>query len=193
MPVPRYRKMAHLLLVVVSLAACSDPASVPIVQVDDTLRSLNAGYRILHRTLGDQQHLKTIRLTKSIVTFDALSQPTREIIDDIAQASDQALEELEQLAVLSPEISFKIEADGHIEQMTRDALRITTAKEFLTSTENFELVLLVSQTQALRYSSHLARELQAIETNSRRRAWLAALSDQLERFYQRVLARLQVA
>ena len=69
----------------------------------------------------------------------SISEPTKQVIDDIAQTSAIALEELEQLASLTPRIIFDVDRAGQIEQMTRDALRITTAKEFLTSKEDFEV------------------------------------------------------
>ena len=138
-------------------------------------------------------HTNPRRPIKTIVTFKSISEPTRQIIDDIAQISSAALEELEQLVSLSPEIMFETRKDRDVEQMTRDALRITTAKEFLASKEEFEVVLLISQSQALRFISHLAKELHVIETNAKRKAWLGALSDQFEKLYHRVLSRLKIA
>ena len=182
-----------LLMLILALVACNGYATVPVSHTDGTRESLNEGYAILHATLGDEQYLKTIRLAKTIVTFKSISEPTRHIIDDIAQTSSDALEDLEQLASLSPEILFDAGMDGQIEQKTRRALRITTAKEFLTSKENFEVLLLISQTQALRFISHLARELSDIETNTRRKVWLVTLSDRFEALYRRVLSRLKVA
>lgn len=181
-----------LLMLVMALAACNDHVEAPVSHTA-ALRELNAGYAILRTTLRDQQHLKTIRLTKSLMTFKPVSKPTRQIIDDIAEISSTALEELEQLASQAPEIDFDTGRDEDIERMTSDALRTTTAKEFLTSREDFELILLISQTQALRYISHLARELRDIDTNTRRRVWLAALSDQFEKLYLQVLSRLKIA
>jgi hypothetical protein len=182
-----------LLVLPLVLVACSVCEKAPVSQADGILESLNSGYGILNTTLRDEQHLKIIRLTKSIVTFKSISKPTRQIIDDIAQTSSAAVEKLEQLASLSPLIELDTEKGGQVEQMTRDAIRITTAKEFLASKEDFELKLLISQSLALRYISHLAKELHAIETNSERRVWLAALSDHYEKLYLRVLSRLKVA
>jgi hypothetical protein len=147
----------------------------------------------LSTTLRDEQHLKIIRFTKSILTFKSISKPTRQIIDDIAQTSSAAVEKLEQLASLSPLIELDTEKGGHVEQMTRDVIRITTAKEFLASKEDFELTLLISQSLALRCLVHLTKELHVIETNSKRKVWLAALSVQYEKLYFRVLSRLKVA
>jgi len=182
-----------VLALALALVACSDHGKAPVSHTDGTLQPLNAGYGILHAALGDEQHLKAIRLAKTLVTFKSLGEPTRQIIDDIAQTSAAALDELEQLASLSPEIVFNTRKDGQIEQMTRDALRITTAKELLTSKEDFEVILLISQTQALRFISHLTKELHVIETNSKRKVWLGTLSDRFEELYLRIISRLQVA
>jgi hypothetical protein len=182
-----------LLVLILVLVACSVCEKVPVSQSDDMLERLNSGYGILNTTLRDEQHLKIIRLTKSIVTFSSISKPTRQIIDDIAQTSSAAAEKLEQLASLPPLIKLDIEKHGQVEQMTRDAIRITTAKEFIASKEDFELKLLISQSLALRYLAHLTKELHVIETNSKRKVWLAALSVQYEKLYLRVLSRLKVA
>jgi len=181
------------LILVLTLVACNDHGKNPVSCSDTTTQSLNVGYSILRVTLRDEQHLKTIRFTKAIVTFKSISEPTKRVIDDIAQTSAVALEELEQLESLAPGIIFDIERVGQIDQMTRDALRITTAKEFLTSNEDFEVRLLVSQTQALRFISHLTKELHVIETNTKRKEWLGAISEQYEMLYLRVLSRLKIA
>lgn len=182
-----------LLIIALALVACTDNGKNSVSRGDATPQSLNVGYSILRDTLRDEQYLKTIRFTKTIVTFKSISEPTKLVIDDIAQTSAVVLDELEKLASLTPGIVFDIERVGQIDQMTRDALRITTAKEFITSKEDFEIRLLVSQTQALRFISHLAKELHVIETNSKRKEWLGTISDQYEKLYLRVLSRLKIA
>ena len=182
-----------LLVLAMALVACIDDGKDPVSHSDVTPQSLNVGYDILRDTLRDEQHLKTIRYTKTIVTFKSISEDTEQVIDDIAQTSAVALKELEQLASLTPRIIFDINGAGQIEQMTRDALRITTAKEFLTSKEDFEVRLIVSQTQALRFISHVTKELSDIETNTKRKEWLGMISGQFEILYVRVLSRLKVA
>jgi arginine/lysine/ornithine decarboxylase len=98
-----------------------------------------------------------------------------------------------QLTALYPEIILNTENNEQIEQITRQALRLTTAKEFLTSKDDFEVILLISQIQALRLISHLAKELRNIETNTKRKEWLAMITYQYEKLYLRVLSRLKVA
>ncbi|MEN8205189.1 MAG: hypothetical protein ABFS24_04165 [Pseudomonadota bacterium] len=182
-----------LLVLTLTIAACDAPDKIPVPQTDDTIQSLNAGYGILHATLRDEHHLKTIRLAKTIVMLKSVTEPTSRIIDDIAQTSSAALDELEKLAPLSPEIMLDENNEGQIERAIRDALRITTAKELFTSKEDFEVILLSSQLQALRILSHLASELHEIETNNSRKVWLNTLSDQFEKLYLRVLSRLKIA
>ncbi|MGD8310980.1 MAG: hypothetical protein PVJ66_00165 [Gammaproteobacteria bacterium] len=186
-------RLALTTLLMLGLAACSDHARAPAPHAGAALQELNAGYAILRTILGDEQYLKVIRLTKGIVSFKSVSESTRQVIDDIAQTASAAHEELERLASLSPEIIFASGEGAVIEQITLRALRITTAKEFLASKENFEVILLVSQTQALRLVSHLAGELQDIETNPRRKAWLEELANRFEKLYARTLARLKVS
>jgi len=182
-----------LLVQILVLVACSVCEKAPVSKTDGMLEPLNSGYGILNTMLRDEKNLKIIRLTKGIVTFTSISKPTRQIIDDIAQTSSAAVEKLEQLASLSPLIKLDIETQGQVEQMTRDAIRITTAKEFIASKEDFELKILISQSLALRYLAHLTKELRVIETNSERKVWLAELSEQYEKLYLRVLQGCKAA
>jgi hypothetical protein len=76
-----------LLIFALALVACTDRGKDPVSCSDASPQSLNDGYSILRATLKDEQHLKTIRFTKTIVTFKSISNPTKQVIDDIAQTS----------------------------------------------------------------------------------------------------------
>ena len=54
-----------ILVLALALAACNDHGKAPVLNTDGALQSLNTGYGILHTTLRDEQHLKTIRLIKT--------------------------------------------------------------------------------------------------------------------------------
>ena len=72
----------------------------------------------------------------------------------------------------------------------RDAESKATGKELLHSKgPDFEFKLLVSQSEATKYASHLAKVTAANEPDGTRRKWFLGLSDQMGRFYEEV-ARL---
>ena len=157
-----------------------------------TANGIDAGYSVLRLFLDDEQYLTTIRRVKTVITFDGISDESTRLIDDIADASEQALEELEQLAAEKPAIEFVELSEDSIGKATLDSLRITTAKEFLFDADDFEKNLLLSQSQILRVISHLAQQLAEKETSEQRRAWLDQLAQRYENYYRQVYARLAV-
>ena len=154
---------------------------------------VDAGYSALKLFLEDEQHLTTIRWVKTIITFDGISDRSKKLVDEIADSSEQALEDLEQLALLKPAIVFEEFADESIGKATLDSLRMETAREFLLYTDDFEKSLLVSQSQILPVISHLARQLEEKEINNERKAWLQKLASRYENYYQQIYARIGVA
>jgi len=154
--------------------------------------SINSGYSALKLFLQDEQHLTTIRRAKTLITFRGISDKSKKLIDEIADSSETALEELEKLAAAKPVIVFKKFSDESIGKATFDSLRLATAKEFLFETEDFEKNLLISQSQILRVISHLSKELEEKETNTKRKAWLHELSKRYEKYYQQVFALISI-
>ena len=153
---------------------------------------IDQGYSALKLFLRDEQHLTAIRRIKLVITFDGISKKSARLIDEIADSSELALEQLEQLAAAKPAIRFTDFPDDSIGKATLDSLRISTAKEFLFETDDFEKDLLISQSQILRVISHLAKQLAEKETNSKRKAWLNKLAHRYEQYYQQVYARITV-
>jgi hypothetical protein len=158
----------------------------------DASRDLVTGYTVLKLFLEDEQYLSSIRRVKTVITFEGISESSTLLIDDIADTSEQALEELEKLATATPAIVFEDFSEESIGKSTLDSLRMTTAREFLLDSDEFEKNLLLSQSQILRVISHLAEELAEKETNGKRKAWLDKLAERYESYYQQVYLRLAV-
>ena len=156
---------------------------------DDTV---NDGYSALRLFLQDEQYLTAIRRAKMVIRFKDISANASKLIDEIADSSEQALQELEMLAQKKPVIVFGEFSDDWIGKATLDSLRLMTAKEFLLETENFEKNLLLSQLHILRVISHLAKQLEKKESNTRRKDWLHQLAVRFEDYYQRVYALISI-
>ncbi len=60
--------------------------------------SHSSGYSVLRLLLGDEQYLTAIRRTKMIFTFSSISDNSIELIDNIAESSEQAIDKLDELA-----------------------------------------------------------------------------------------------
>ncbi len=179
-----------MLAAIIAASGMAASGDTPARQPGDP--SVDAGYSALRLFLKDEQHLTTIRRIKTVLTFDGVSDRTAELIDRIADSSDQALVELEALAASSPEIVFEDFDDDSIGKATLDSMRYSTAKEFLFDKGSFEKNLLLSQSQILPVISHLARQLEQNETNAKRKVWLNELADRYEEYYRKVYARIAV-
>jgi len=156
--------------------------------------SVSTGYSALKLFLEDEEHLTAIRRTKMVITFSDISDGSRKLIDDIANSSEQALEEMEKLAAAKPRIELVEFSDDLIGKATFESLRMTAGKEFLfVEAEDFEKNLLVSQLKVLRVISHLALALEEKENNSKRKRWLGKLAVKYENYYQKVNARIALS
>ena len=154
--------------------------------------TVDAGYSALKLFLEDEQHLTTLRRIKLVLAFEGISDKSTRLVDEIAETSEQALDDLEKLAAAKPAIVFKEFSDDSIGKATFDSLRIATAKELLLETDDFEKDLLLSQSNILRLISHLAKQLEEKETNANRKAWLNKLALRYEKYYQQVYARISI-
>lgn len=171
-------------------------ADNPLVSADNRTASssVSTGYSALKLFLEDEEHLTAIRRTKMVITFSGISDGSGKLIDDIANASEQALEEMEKLAAAKPRIEIVEFSDELIGKATFNSLRMTAGKEFLfVEAEDFEKNLLISQLKVLRVISHLALVLEEKETNSKRKKWLNKLAVRYEKYYQKVNARITLS
>jgi hypothetical protein len=183
-------KVIIKLIFITGLSISLISAASPIVSASNkainTSQNIVAGYSALKLFLEDEQYLTVIRRTKMVITFSGISEKSVALIDNIANTSEQSLTELEKLSGLKPSFAFKEFSDDVIAKATLDALRMTTAKEFLFQSENFEKNLLLSQLKVLQVISHLAEQLANQENNKQRKIWLTKLAKKYETYYQQI-------
>jgi hypothetical protein len=170
----------------ISLISAASPIASASNKAINTSQNIVAGYSALKLFLEDEQYLTVIRRTKMLITFSGISEKSVALIDNIANTSEQSLTELEKLSGLKPSFAFKEFSDDVIAKATLDALRMTTAKEFLFQSENFEKNLLLSQLKVLQVISHLAEQLANQENNKQRKIWLTKLAKKYETYYQQI-------
>lgn len=187
----------HRLIFISSLAGSLVIADSPVVTASVQHISISpdaiAGYSALKLFLEDEQHLTTIRRVKIVINFSDISEQSIKLVDNIADSSAQAAEELEKLSTVKPDFKFENFPDESIAKSTIDSLRMTTFKEFMFDGDDFEKDLLLSQLKVLPMISHLAKQLEEKETNSKRKKWLNKLADQYENYYQKVNARILIS
>ncbi len=185
----------YKLLFITSLISAFVIADNPVVNANNRSATspTSTGYSALKLFLEDEQYLTAIRRTKMVISFSGISEKSEKLIDKISDSSEQAIEELEKLAAIKPSLVFEEFSDETIGKATLDSLRMTTAKEFLLESENFEKNLLLSQLNILRVISHLAEQLEEKETSSKRKAWLKKLANRYENYYQQIYARITIS
>lgn len=178
------------------LTACDAACDAVCARVQPAAAAVeprDSGYAVLRKLLGDEQHVNTLRIVKSAITFSKSSDRTIDLINDIATTSARGLDDLDALAALRPAINPETAGQERLGSEILDALRLATARELITATgEDFELSLVLSQVQVLRLISQLLGELQELDPNTRRQAWLADLAGNYEKLYGRAVARLSV-
>ena len=69
--------------------------------------TLDSGYSALKLFLEDEQHLTTLRRVKLVLAFEGISDKSTRLVDEIADTSEQALDDLEKLAAARPAIVFR--------------------------------------------------------------------------------------
>ena len=185
----------YKLIVITGLITAFVIADNPVVNADNrsAVSPTATGYSALKLFLEDEQYLTAIRRTKMVISFSGISDKSRKLIDAISNTSEQAIDELEKLSAVKPSFVFEEFSDETIAKATLDSMRITTAKELLLESENFEKNLLLSQLNILRVISHLAKQLEEKETSGKRKAWLYKLANRYESYYQQIYARIKIS
>ena len=183
------------LIFITSLVSALLIADNPVVKAysRSATSTTSTGYSALKLFLEDEQYLTTIRRINMVITFSGISDKSTILIDNINDTSEQAIEELEKLATAKPSFKFEEFSEETIGKATFNSLRMTTAKEFLFESENFEKNLLLSQLNVLRVISHLAEQLEEKETSDKRKAWLNKLANRYNDYYQQVHARIKIS
>ena len=115
----------------------------------------------------------------------------KSLVKRIATNSAVGAKLLEELAKNDPSISLD---DIHLppgEVATREAIASTKKKELLGQTgDEFELTLLLTQTEALSYAWHLAKIAGENESEPDRAHALAGLSEDMQKLYHEVFVLL---
>jgi hypothetical protein len=181
-------KIIPPLLVVMLLAAgvltgCQSPPARPPVESRASLR--NNGYSLLHQLLDEQKDVSLLRFIKSEHA------DVKILVKRIATTSGTGAKLLEKFAQDDPAIRLDDLRLPPGELVTRAAIASTKQKELLSQTgDEFELTLLLTQTEALSYAWHLAKVTGENEPQPDRARALAGVSQDMANLYRDVFALL---
>jgi hypothetical protein len=116
----------------------------------------------------------------------------KKLIKAIAATSAAGAEHLKRVAKHDPSLQLDQLSLPPGEVATRDAIASSTTKELLTPfNPNFEFSLLLTQSEALSYASHLAKVAAANETDPQQARSLTALSEDLKGLHKQVLEMIE--
>ena len=174
-----------VLLAAAVLTGCQSPKAGPPGGSGAAQAARNNCYSLLHQLLDDQKHVSLLRLIKRE------QDDVKSLVKKIAAVSGAGSKLLEEFARHDPSITLDDLRLPSGEAATREAIASTKKKELLSqSGEEFELSLLLTQTEALSYASHLAKVASENESQPERARAVAGVSADMKNLYQEVFALL---
>ena len=145
----------------------------------------NNCYSLLHQLLDEQKDVSILRFIKREHS------DVKNLIKKIATTSGAGSKLLEEFARHDPSIKLDDIRLPSGEASTRDAIASTKEKELLSQTgDEFELTLILTQTEALSYAWHLAKVTGENESQPERAHALAGVSEDMQNLYQEVFVLL---
>ena len=146
----------------------------------------NNCYSLLHQLLDDQKNVSLLRFIKRE------PDDVKNLVKKIAATSGTGSKLLEELARHDPSIKLDDLRLPPGEAATREAIAATKKKELLGQTgDEFELSLLLTQTEALSYAWHLAKVAGENESQPERARALAGVSEDMANLYHEVFGLLR--
>jgi hypothetical protein len=175
--------LAAMLSVACVLTGCQSPKTV--TPSGSSASTRNNCYSLLHQLLDEQKDVSMLRFIKPEHTN------VKNLVKRIATTSGTGATLLEEFAKDDPSISLDDIRLPPGEAATRDAIASTKEKELLGQTgDEFELTLLLTQTEALSYGWHLATVAGENEPQPARARALAGLSEDMQNLYHEVFVML---
>lgn len=177
--------LAAMLSVACVLTGCQSPKATPPAGSSAEQATRNNCYSLLHQLLNDQKDVSILRFIKRE------QDDVKNLVKKIAANSAAGAKLLEEFAKDDPSIKLDDIRLPPGEVSTRDAIASTKTKELLGQTgDEFELTLLLTQTEALSYASHLAKVAGENEPQPDRARALAGVSEDMQNLYQEVFVLL---
>jgi hypothetical protein len=167
------------------LTGCQSPKTRSPSGSSAAQATRNNCYSLLHQLLDEQKDVSILRFIKR-EHYDV-----KNLIKKIATTSGTGAKLLEEFAKDDPSIQLDDIRLPPGELATRDAIASTKEKELLSQTgDEFELTLLLTQTEALSYAWHLAKVAGENEPQPDRARALAGVSEDMQNLYHEVFVML---
>lgn len=176
--------LAGWLLVACVVAGCQSPKAASR-HGTSTQSTRNNCYSLLHQLLNQQKDVSILRFIKPEQS------DLKNLVKRIAADSATGAALLDDFARHDPSINLEDFRLPPGEESVRAAIASTDEKELLGQTgREFELALLLTQTQALSYGWHLAKVAAENEPDADRARALEGFSEDMQNLYNEVFALL---
>ena len=177
-----------LALVVAGLGAslvmpgCSTPRAGRLPASAGSNAEFDAGFTLLHDLLASEARVDGILMLKSATP------ETEQLLNDIAQASVEMRDQLDDMAKADPALTREASGLPMIESVAREGIASDTTLALLgAGSEDFEFLMLLSQEKAMSYGRHLARSLAASDPVPTRAEQFNLMASRLAGFHKRVM------
>lgn len=182
---PSLRRFAiphSILLVAIFLVGCEAFRTAPKTQPQPEPGDVEHGYALLFDLMGDESDVAKLRFIKH-------ERPeVKELVKEISKTCGEAHKQLEAFGKADPGLNLKLLGLPAAEVETRKAIGKTKEKALLTDkNKEFEIQLLLSQSEALMYGAHLALVTALTERQAERARFLQMLSGDLTRLQKKVV------
>jgi hypothetical protein len=177
--------LALMLSAVGVLTGCQSPTAGTPSGSGAAQSTRNNCYSLLHQLLDEQKDVSILRFIK------AEHSDVKDLTKKIAAASGAGSKLLEAFARHDPSINLNDIRLPSGEAATRGAIASTKKEELMGQTgDEFELTLLLSQSEALSYAWHLAKVASQNDSQPDRARAVAGVSQDMKNLYQEVFALL---
>lgn len=165
----------------------SPPVTPSSSKNGSTLRSVRANcYSLLSDLLGKERHVTTILIIKEE------RRELKALIKRIAETSGRAADQIKAFAKTDPALSLDRLLLPVGEVAVRDAIEKTSTDDLLhASGKDFEVKLLLTQTEALNYAAHLAQVAAVYEPDARQARTLQNLGREFQQLRQEAVSMLR--
>lgn len=179
--------LAAMAFVVCFVSGCKTRRERAGAPTSLALDTRNNCYSLLHQLLSDEKQVSLLRFIKHE------NSDLKDYTERVAWQAKEGARQLEQFAKADHSLSLEAYQLPPGEVKTRDSISAMKESELLHSKGNkLEVLLLLSQSEALTYGAHLAKVAGDNESDPERAHYLAALGARLKILRDEAVVRLNV-
>lgn len=182
-----YRSWTVGMAVVFLVSACQSPPPPVRVMATASQNTRNNSYSLLHQVLEQEKDVSMLRFIKHE------NQGLKDLIKEVARAAKNGADHLEEFAKQDSSLALDHYDLPPGEKETRASISSRDEKDLLhDSGGKFELILILTQIDALNYASHLAKVAAHNDSRPERIQYLLNLSDEMKNFHDQLVAQISL-